>query len=143
MDKETRDPFDILENEINKEMESIYSKKTISYAKNPINVGRMTDPDGAAYIKGLCGDSIEIYLIIKDNIITEITFFSDGCGVTYACGSAVTELSKGKDINFVLGISPKTIIDYLEGLPDEHIHCSILAVSALHKAIADYLLQRY
>lgn len=139
---DTGDPFDLLEDEINKEMEMIYTKKTIEYAKNPLNVGRINDPDGSAYIKGPCGDSMEIYLIIRDNIVTEAKFFTDGCGVTYACGTAVTELVKGKAITAILSLSPRAIIDELGGLPDENIHCSILAVSTLYKAIADYLLQK-
>lgn len=143
MEKNGKDPFKVIEDEINKEMEKIYSKKTIEYSKNPVNVGRMNDPDGSAYIKGPCGDTMEIYLIIENDIITEAKFYTDGCGVTFACGSAITELAKGKSIAELLSISPQTIIDKLENLPPEHIHCSILAVSTLHKALADYMLRKY
>ena len=127
--------------ENDKNMEKNYSKKTIEYANKPLNTGRMNDPSGAAWIKGLCGDIMEIYLIIKNNKIIEAKFFTNGCGATLACGSAVTELAKNKTIDKVLSISPKKIINHLEGLPIENIHCAILAVSTLHKAIADYLLK--
>jgi len=143
MEKDTKDPFNELENIINIQMEKIYSKKTIEYSKNPVNVGRMNDPDGAAMIKGLCGDTMEIYLIIENDKITEVKFFTDGCGVTLACGSAVTKLTKGKTIDEVLSLSPKDIINHLEGLPIENIHCSILTANTLNKAIANYLLQKY
>ncbi|MBN2534546.1 MAG: iron-sulfur cluster assembly scaffold protein [Spirochaetales bacterium] len=142
MTGDIKDPFDLLEDEINKEMETIYSRKTIEYAKNPLNVGRMNDPDGAAAVKGLCGDSMEIYLVIKDKIILDAKFFTDGCGVTYACGSAVTELVKGKTIDTVLTLSPKSIIDFLGGLTEENIHCSLLAINTLFKAVAEYLLKK-
>jgi nitrogen fixation protein NifU and related proteins len=137
-----KDPFDILEEKVTKEMETIYSQKTIDYAKNPRNLGRMNDPDASAYVKGPCGDSMEIYLIIKERKITEALFYTDGCGVTYACGSAMTEIIKGKPVDDILALSPKDIINHLGGIPEDHIHCSILAVSTLYKALADYLLKK-
>jgi nitrogen fixation NifU-like protein len=110
------------------------------YSQNPVNVGRMNDPSGAAWIKGLCGDTMEMYLAIEDNIVKEAKFYTDGCGATYACGSLATELAAGKDIYDALGISPKEIIDKLQNLPEDHRHCAVLAVSTLYKAIANYML---
>ena len=134
-------PFDSLQEYLDQEMQRIYSQKTIAYFRNPINMGRMNDPDGGAYIRGICGDTMEMYLIIKKDIIEEIKFYTDGCGVTLACGSAATVLAKGKNINEVLKLSPHDIIDDLGGLPRDGIHCAILTISTLHKAIADYLLK--
>jgi nitrogen fixation NifU-like protein len=111
------------------------------FSQTPINVGRMNDPTGAAWIKGLCGDTMEIYLVINGDTIMEALFHTDGCAATYACGSLVTELAQGKSVAEALGISPKMIIDALAGLPEDHRHCAILAASTLHKAIADYLLR--
>lgn len=122
-------------------MEKIYSKKTIEYAKNPLNIGRMNDPSASAFIKGLCGDTIEIYLVIENDKIIDAKFYTDGCGATLACGSTVTQLAKNKTIDAVLSISPQSVLDHLDRLPKENIHCAILAVSTLHKAISDYLLQ--
>ena len=141
MKNKNKDPIDLLQEEISRNMTKVYSEKTLLYAQNPVNMGRMNDPTGAAWIKGICGDTIEIYLIIKDNRIIDTSFFTDGCGVTVACGSVITELAKNKTIESALSISPKSVIDSLENLPRENIHCAILAVSTLHKAIADYLLK--
>ena len=124
---------------MDKNKKNAYSKKTLDYANNPLNIGRMNDPSGSAWIKGPCGDTMEIYLTIENNKITETKFFTDGCIATHACGSVVTELATDKTIDEALSISPMNIINSLEGLPEENIHCSILAVSTLHKAIADYL----
>lgn len=135
------DPFDQLQEYMNREMEKFYSKKTIEYFKNPLNMGRMNDPDGAAIIRGGCGDTMEMYLLVEEEIIKEIRFFTDGCGVTLACGCAVTELVKGKSIHESLKISPHDLMKSLGGLPRDGIHCAILSVSTLHKAIADYLLK--
>ena len=124
------------------EARKVYSEKTIEVLKEPKNVGRMIDPDGGALLRGVCGDTMEIYLIIKDDIITDAKFFTDGCGATVACGSVAAELVKGKSIEGALKISPGNIVDELDGLPEANIHCAILAVNTLFRAIANYLLKK-
>ena len=135
----SKDFGDDLQQAVNESEEAVYSKKVMEYALKPVNVGRMNTPDGSAHDTGICGDSMEIYLQVEDKTIVEARFFSSGCGVTFACGSAVTKLVKGRHIQHALDISPGDIIDELDELPDENIHCAILAASTLHKAIADYL----
>ncbi|MFA4991037.1 MAG: iron-sulfur cluster assembly scaffold protein [Candidatus Omnitrophota bacterium] len=103
--------------------------------------GRMNDASGAAYIKGLCGDEMEFYLVIEDNLVKEIKYYTDGCVFTKACGDIAARLSLKKSIPEVLRISPQQIVEELKDLPRDYIHCSILAVSALHKAVTDYLLK--
>ena len=137
-----KDSFYIrIQEQLDREMEILYSKKAISYFHNPVNIGRMAEPDASAVVKGSCGDTMEMYLLIEDEIIKEIKFFTDGCGVTLACGSAVTVMVKGKSIHEALKISPYGVMDDLGGLPRDGIHCAILSVVTLHKAIADYLLK--
>ena len=112
------------------------------YAQDPVNIGRMNDPTGSAWIKGLCGDMMEMYLIIRNHCIEDISFYTDGCEATLACGSFATAKAKGQNIYDALGISPAEIINALEELPEEKHHCAILAASTLYKAIADYLLKK-
>ena len=119
-----------------------YSDKAIDYFTNPRNLGRKNDPDGSAMVKGICGDTMEIYLEIQNNIVTSCTFFTDGCGNTLACGSSVTEIARGKTIEEVLKVSPCSVIEDLGRLPEEATHCAILSVITLHKAVAEYLLSR-
>ena len=103
--------------------------------------GRMNDPDASAFVKGICGDEMEFYLVIKDRIIQEARFYTDGCEYTRACGGVVAGLAESKSVEDALGISPRQVVDTLKDLPEEHRHCSILAVSTLYRAIADYLLK--
>ena len=131
-----------LQKAIDEDARNTYSDEVIQYSSHPKNLGRMNDPDGSAYIKGLCGDTVEMYLVITDETITDARFYTDGCGVTVACGSVATELAKGKSINDVLKISPADIINELKKVPEENLHCAILAASTLHKALSDYLLRR-
>jgi len=101
----------------------------------------MNGPDASSYVKGPCGDEMEFYLIINDSKIEEVNFFTGGCESTMACGEKASELVEGKSLDDALGISPKMIKDSLPSLSKEEGHCSILAVTALFRAIADYLLK--
>lgn len=126
--------------EIEEAIWSGYSEELVKHAQEPKNVGKIEHPDGQGKIKGICGDTIEISIKIKDNKIIDAKFLTDGCGLSIACGSMVTELVKGKSINEALRVSPAEIIDNLDGLPEDGFHCSILACNTLHTAIANYLL---
>ena len=131
-----------LQNQILSDAQKVYSEKVIENFTHPKNVGRMNVSDAAASVKGHCGDTLEIYLIIRDKKIEDIKFFTDGCGTTVACGSITTQLVKGKVIKDALNISPAYIIEELEGLPEEYVHCAILSAITLYKAIAEYLIMR-
>lgn len=121
----------------------VYPEHIIALAKNPKHFGRMNNPTSAASIKGPCGDEMEFYLVIKDRIVEDIKFYTKGCIATIVCGSITAQLALGKSIDEVLGISPKEVIEAsLSGLSEDRCHCSILAVSTLYRAIADYLLKK-
>ncbi|OQA24452.1 MAG: NifU-like protein [Verrucomicrobia bacterium ADurb.Bin345] len=102
--------------------------------------GRMNDPTASAAIKGLCGDEMEFYLVIRDGRIEDVRYHTNGCAHTRMCGSAVARRAKGRNISDALAINPREIIDAQECLPEEGKHCAILAVTTLYRAIADYLL---
>jgi nitrogen fixation NifU-like protein len=120
---------------------SIYPENIVVLAKNPKHFGRMNDPISSALIKGPCGDEMEFYLVIENRIIKQVKFYTEGCISTLVCGEIAARQAEGKSIEQALAISPKQIIDLLGNLPQDHCHCSILAVSTLYRAIADYLLK--
>lgn len=103
--------------------------------------GQMNDPSGSAYIKGACGDQMEFYIVAEGGAITDVKFYTDGCGYTMACGAMVSRLATGKAIPEALNISAGQVLAELGVVPKSHTHCAILAVSTLYKAIADYLLK--
>lgn len=104
--------------------------------------GRMNDPTSCACLTGPCGDSMEFYLVIEKERITEITYYADGCQATMICAAMATKLADGKSLQEALEISVAQVITRLKRLPLEHLHCSILAVSTLYRAIANYLLKK-
>lgn len=89
-------------------------------------------------MSGPCGDTMGISLKVRDKKIVNAGFWN-GYGATTACGSMTTEMAKGKTIEEALGIGQKEILEALEGLPEDHIHCALLAANTLGAAIEDYL----
>jgi len=135
--------FDEMVNQMQKriidDMRKLYSEEVIELFSHPKNVGEIKDAAGHGKFTGPCGDTMEIYLKIKDDRINDASFMTDGCGTTLACGSAVTALCKGKTVPEAMHITSKEILKRLGGLPEESIHCSVLAVNTLKKAIRNYL----
>ncbi|MCK5802304.1 MAG: iron-sulfur cluster assembly scaffold protein [Lentisphaeria bacterium] len=104
--------------------------------------GRMNDPTGSSVLRGPCGDEMEFYLYIRGGVIEDIRYYTEhGCEDTKLCGLAAAKRAKGREVMDALAINPKEILDAHECLAAEGRHCAILAVSALYRAIADYLLQ--
>ena len=106
---------------------------------DPKNVGVIENPDGYGKVGNpVCGDLMEIYIKVKDDIITDIKFKTFGCGSAIATSSMVTELAKGKHVDEAFKITRKDVADELDGLPPQKMHCSNLAADALQAAIKDY-----
>jgi len=72
-----------------------YSPQVVEGWLHPQNVGRLSDPDASAVVRGWCGDTMEIYLKVSEGRIVEATFMTDGCGPTVACGSKLTSMVRG------------------------------------------------
>jgi len=121
------------------EMRENYSEIVVDYVMNPRNVGNMDNASGFARITGPCGDTMEIWLKVRDATITESTFMTDGCGTTIAAGSMITELAKGKTVIQAQKISQQDVLSALGGLPEESQHCALLAANTLREALKDYL----
>lgn len=137
-----QDEFDEAVDALQKRLEAEdalhYSKRAIREAMEPKNVGRMANPDGSCEHTGPCGDTMEIYLKVEGNRITSIVFYTDGCGPSIACGSMVTQMAMGKELQEALKIKKEELIEELDGLPPEHLHCAKLAVETLRMAIEDF-----
>jgi len=126
-----------------KGMANMYSKIVLDHFKNPRNVGEIENPDGVGSAGNpVCGDMMEVYIKVKDEMIEDIKFKTFGCGAAIASSSMVTELAKGKGLNEALEITHKSVADALGGLPKNKLHCSNLGADALHMAIVDYYRKR-
>jgi nitrogen fixation protein NifU and related proteins len=119
-----------------------YPQEVIELINDQKYFGRMNDPVSSSYLKGPCGDAMEFYLVIEKGRISEIKYYTDGCHATRACAAMAAKLADGKTVKEALLISAGEVITRLKGLPEDHLHCSILSVSTLYRAIADYLLKK-
>ncbi|MCD6155746.1 MAG: Fe-S cluster assembly scaffold protein NifU [Candidatus Atribacteria bacterium] len=121
----------------------MYSQKVLDHFRNPRNVGKIENADGVGQAGNpICGDVMTIYLKIENEIIKDAKFETFGCGAAIASSSIATELIKGKTLQEALEITNKAVIEALDGLPKNKIHCSVLAEEAIKKAIEDYLKRK-
>ena len=136
------DDFDRLVKEtqarIDAQEESMYSKKVMREYRDPQNVGRMSKSDGFGEITGPCGDTMEFYLLVNDGYIEDINFWTDGCGPSIACGSITTKLAKSRTVADARSVTKQAVLEALDGLPEESLHCAKLAADTLRKALANY-----
>ena len=131
--------FDKFQELIMANMRKVYSEVVIDHMMNPRNMGSLADADGFGRVIGPCGDKMEIWLNVKNDAVAEASFITNGCGTSLASGSMVTELAKGKSIPGALKIGQQDVLDALDGLPEESVHCALLAANTLREAIKDYI----
>lgn len=115
-----------------------YSDKAIEYFINKVNVGEIEKPNASFIYTGPCGDTMQIYLKINGDKITEAKFQVIGCAGSYTSGSALMEMIKGGTLDQAKKISEEEIINYLGGVPAPKIHCVCLAKRTLEQAIEQY-----
>ena len=117
----------------------MYTKKVMDHFMNPRNVGVMENPDGYGMAGSpSCGDMMEIFLKIENEIIRDVKFRTFGCASAIASSSITTEMILNKSIDEVLQLTNTSIVENLDGLPAKKIHCSVLAEEVIKSAIEDY-----
>lgn len=132
-----------LQEQILEQIRRRYSETVIDHWQNPRNFRKIENPDGYAKVKGSCGDTMEMFIKMKDEKISECAFQTDGCGTTIVCGSVASELAHKKSFTQALAlISADEILKQLGGLPESDVHCAQLAAETLRRALADYLYQK-
>ncbi|MCF7912265.1 MAG: iron-sulfur cluster assembly scaffold protein [Candidatus Cloacimonetes bacterium] len=118
-----------------------YSQKVLDHFMKPHNLGKL-DTSNAEATEGspACGDQVSIWLNVNEDtqVIEDIGFLSYGCASNIATASIITDMAKGKTIAEAKAISWKEAAEELDGLPPVKMHCSVLAVDTLRKAIKNY-----
>ena len=118
---------------------ALYSDKVMDHFQHPRNVGKIDDADGIGEVgNAKCGDIMRMYIKVEDGVITDCKFNTFGCGSAIATSSMATELIKGKPVEEALELSNQAVVEALDGLPPQKIHCSVLAEEAVRAAVKDY-----
>lgn len=117
----------------------MYSEKVMDHFMNPRNVGEIENADGVGQVGNVkCGDIMKMYLKIENDVIVDVKFKTFGCGSAIATSSIATEMIKGKTIQDALKLTNKAVVEALDGLPAQKVHCSVLAEQAVKSALYDY-----
>jgi nitrogen fixation NifU-like protein len=102
----------------------------------------MENPDGYAFLRGVCGDGMEIFLKFNNDRVKDASFRTDGCGSSTVCGSFAAEMAIGKNPDELLEVTPEAIIQRLGGIPKEDEHCASLASETLQEALNNYMMKQ-
>ncbi len=117
----------------------MYNEKVMEAFKNPKNVGEVENYDGIGVVgNASCGDIMQITIKVENGIITDAKFKTFGCAAAVATSSTATDMVIGMTLEEALTVTNKKVVEVLEGLPPQKIHCSVLAEEAIKKAIEDY-----
>lgn len=114
----------------------MYSPQLLDHFQNPRNTGEVSHPDVSVKLENpACGDILQLTLKVTDGRISEIRFRAKGCVPAMACGSAITELVKGKTLQEAGSVGREQLISAVGGLPEASAHASHLAMDALAAAL--------
>lgn len=126
---------------ITEEIKEVYGEIAYQRWLNPPNRRPLPSPDGHAVLRGVCGDTMEIFLKFEHDRVSNASFQTDGCGASIVCGSFAAEMALGKNPDELLEITGESIIERLGKLPKNDAHCAFLAAETLHEALNDYMIR--
>ena len=117
----------------------MYNQKVMEAFANPQNVGVIENASGEGTVgNASCGDIMKITLKIENDIIVDAKFQTFGCAAAIATSSTATQMIIGMTVDEALQVTNAKVVEELEGLPPQKIHCSVLAEEAIKLAIEDY-----
>jgi nitrogen fixation NifU-like protein len=121
-------------------MPALYSDILLDHFRHPRNYGSLDAPDiSNEQFNPLCGDRIRIELKIKQSVVNEVRFKGDGCAISTAAASLLTELVAGKDVAQLANISDEHLIAALESdIKPVRVQCALLPLRALREGLRSY-----
>ncbi len=119
---------------------NMYTDKVMDHFSNPRNVGQIEHPNVVVKVGDPgCGDAVLIFLKIDNDVITDVKYKVYGCGAAIATTSMASTMIIGKSLDEALEVTDDTVAEALGGLPENKMHCSNLAATAIRAAVTRYL----
>src|SRR5262245_15318892 len=124
-------------------MPELYSDTLLDHFRHPRNYGSLSAPDiSNEQFNPLCGDRIRIELKLNRSIVSEARFKGDGCAISTAAASLLTELVIGQDLGKLANISDARLISALESdVRPARLQCALLPLQALREGLKNYKSQ--
>lgn len=120
-----------------------FNENVIDHFMSPRNAGTMPDADAAGSSGDpRCGDALTLFIKVKDDVITDVSFLVFGCVAAIATSSMTTVLAKGRTLEKAYQLTDQDITDALGGLPEHKLHCSVLGADALKQAVDNYYFSK-
>ncbi len=132
--------FEDMEKKMSKNVDDFWQDHSLKFLEMAFRTDRretLSNPDGYGKKTGDCGDTVEFFLIIKNDRIETISYNVNGCMNTNACANAIVSLVEGKSLDEAWAVTPEAVSNYLESLPEDHFHCAELSVGALYLSLAN------
>lgn len=119
-----------------------YSKEVMKNFLEPQNMGEIENADGTGEVGSpACGDIMRLQIKVKNNKIDDIKFKTFGCAAAIASTSMITQMVKGKSLDYAEKLTMKEVAEELHGLPQIKMHCSTMGIQTLRRAIKDYKIK--
>lgn len=131
--------LDNLQEQIFDEARQALGEKGFDRWRNPKFNKKIDAPDTCAMVTGDCGDSMEICLKFKDNIVSQASYSTSGCASSQICGSFAAELAIGKTVEELFDINGQSILEMVGRLPESDMHCATLAAGTLQEALHHFM----
>ena len=135
--------FDALINKIQDEVfaeaKNALGEKGFDRWRNPKFCGVIDNAHSHARMKGSCGDTMQMYLLVDDDCIKQVSYITDGCSSSSIAGSFTAEMAMGKTLTEVLDMTGEDVLGEIGTFPEAEKHCAHLAVSTLHEAVNNFV----
>lgn len=128
-----------IQDEIFTEAKNALGEKGFDRWRNPQFCGVMDKADSHARMKGSCGDTMQMYLMVGEDRIRQVSYITDGCSSSSIAGSFTAEMAMGKTLTQVLDMTGADVLHAIGTFPEAEEHCAFLAVSTLQEAVNNYM----
>ncbi|PIE60047.1 MAG: iron-sulfur cluster assembly scaffold protein [Desulfobulbus propionicus] len=141
-DKQTHAATDTLQEQIFDEAHNTLGAVGFERWKNPKFVGELEDANARGTIVGKCGDTMHMYLVIEEGIVSKASYATDGCASSNICGSFAAEMAIGKTIEELFDLTGDDVLQRIGRFPEDETHCAFLAIKTVQEAANDYMVRK-